>query len=189
MALGYLLYYNFYVLPKDVEKYETFIKKHKKEKHEQDNKVTYQTKTHVQKEIWQSSETGRLHSKILADEGLVSIKRQNKKIILQEKMKNILCLIQESLEEEDHKIFQNLRVLKAPLGVYDYAHHSFSSQKVFVDLYKIPLTNSLTYPLDYPSYLKGKAYHVFMTFKDHNPQFEALTFQADIQPSEDLKLK
>lgn len=184
---GYMFYYHFHILPKDIKNFEkNFNKKKEIQEMDQSEQSSRQTKKYSEKDIWQSSSSGRLHSKIIAEEGYIYIESGNNRLKMHESMKNITCLIQESPALDG---YQNIRVLTAPLGAYDYDSHTFTSKKVFVNLYRVPFQDELHYPLNHSPYLHGIGYYVSILFKDHLPQFEALSFKADIDSLKPTALK
>jgi hypothetical protein len=186
VVIGSILYYCFYVLPKDVKNYEDYLEKNlKKPSQKQSALYTEQLRENVQKDIWRFDDTTRLHYQIQAKTSILSLTPSNNGVFMKEAMSNIVCLIQEKLyEDSSHHPMQQLKTLHADHGIYDFNKHLFEAETVFLDFYTLPGHSLPTTLASETAFLKGLAKAVSFTLSDHGPSFHAEKFKAHMHSFE-----
>lgn len=186
VATGSILYYCFYVLPKDVKNYQDYLEKNlKKDSQKQACSPTEQLRYGVQKDIWRLNENTRVHYQIQAETSTLSLTPSGNTLFMKETMDNILCLIQEKLYQDSalHPM-QQLKSFHADHGLYDYSSHHFAAETVFLDFYTLP-EHDLPITLNPDSaFLKGLAKAVSFTLSEKGPSFHAEKFKAQMHSFE-----
>lgn len=186
LAVGSILYYCFYVFPKDVKNYEEYLEKNlKKDSQKKTASHTEQLRKGIQKDIWRLNENTRLHYQIQAATSTLSLTPSGNTFFMQETMDNILCLIQEKLyENRNHHPMQQLKSFHADHGLYDFNSHYFVAETVFLDFYSLP-GHGLPKTLDPDTaFLKGLAKAVSFTLSERGPCFQAEKFKAQMHSFE-----
>lgn len=173
----YIIYYCFYVLPKDVKRYEDYLEsvQSKRSHHE---KPTEQHRTRVQKDIWHFDDGARLHYQILADSSIFTLIPYARTFTLQERLQHIHCALQEKLYyDAEHHPMQQTNTFYADHGIYDFTHHHFHAETVFLKFYTLPGHALLLSNLGSP-FLQGRAHAVSLTLSHRGPAFHAEKFIA-----------
>ena len=182
IAIGSIVYYCFYIIPKDVKDYEKYLEKNlKNNSQKQEALQTQQLRRDVQKDIWHLSENTRLHYQIQATTSILSFTPSAGNLFMQETMDNIVCLIQEKLyEDRAHHPMQQLKSFHADHGLYDFNNHHFVAETVFLDFYTLPGHDLPKILSPDSAFLKGLAKAVSFTLSDHGPTFHAEKFKAQM---------
>lgn len=186
VAAGYIAYYNFYILPKDLKKYEEFVEKNKANQNDKQTDAT-QIRKNIQKDIWQQDSQERLHYRINAENSTLYLKSKKNKIEVHEEMQKIACLLQEKLYYKNHTPMQELRSFIADTGTYNFSKHEFLAETVFLDFYTSPGHELPELKNINPPFLKGLAKQVSFTFTSGGPSFHAEKFQAQMQSIGSIK--
>lgn len=188
LAVGSILYYSFYVLPKDIQSYEKHLEKNrKKAAQKQQISPTEQFRECVQKEIWRLSEGVRLHYQIRAAKSTLLLTPENSNISIRENLDDIVCFIQEKLYEDAfHHPMQQVKTFHADHGTYDFNRHLFEAKSVFLDFYTLQGHDLPKTTPQQVAFLKGVAKAVSLTLSSHGPSFHAKQFRAKVHPDEVL---
>lgn len=174
----YICYYSFYILPKDVKRYEEYLKNVQNTHSHKDLEPTEEHRTGVQKDIWHFDGEKRLHYQICADTSTVTLTPSDHGFSLQEDLQNISSILQEQLYEDSlHRPMQRLNTFSAAHGIYDFTSHHFSAETVFLQFYTL-FGHSIPKTLVEAPFLKGRAQSVSLTLSTHGPAFHADRFTA-----------
>jgi len=178
LVILYFCYYSFYILPKDVKTYENHLKKIKNTSTQHVPEATQQLRHHVQKDIWHTHDEQRLHYRILAKNSILTLTPSGKNYELQESLEDIEGILQEKLyEDPQHHPLQQLSVFHTKHGVYDFSTHTFSSDQVLLNFYKLP-DHEIPSTFTSSPCLKGKAASVRLTLSSEGSAFHADKFTA-----------
>jgi len=171
---GYVFYYLCYTLPKDLKKYEEALKKAPEKTLPAPSS---QQALHVRKEIWHTQGHQRLHYLIESDTSTFWITSSSKKLHVQEVMTPVVCMIQERLNDNPSPT-QELKILQAAQGIYDFTKRSFSTQDVQLSFYILPGSQLPdTLPIE-PAHFQGSAHNACFTLTSQGPSFHAEKFKA-----------
>jgi hypothetical protein len=186
LALLSILYYCFYVLPKDVKNYEDYIEKTiKKPSQKHTSSSTQQFRKHVQKDIWHREHEEPVHYQIKAETSILSLTSSAQGLLMQESMHTIQCLLQEKLYENAlHQKMQQLKAFYADDGLYHFNKHHFEAKRVFLNFYALPghtLPKTLS---SETAFLQGVAKAVSLTLSEQGADFHAETFKASMHSLE-----
>lgn len=180
LAVLYLVYYSFYILPKDVARYEKYLKDVQETPHKQ-KAPTYQSRENVIKDIWHLHHGQRLHYQIRATSSMLMLIPEGNSFSLREHLQCIDCLLQEKLyTNHDHQPMQHVRALHADEGIYDFSNHQFSAEKIHLYLYALS-DHSLPHKILKSPFLKGHANNILLTLSStKGPTFHAEKFVASM---------
>jgi hypothetical protein len=179
-TLGYFTSTLFYINEKDIENYHQIMDRKTKSTSCQNLKrqPLYQERQGVQKDIFLSQNKTRNHFKIQSEESCVTFTEKNEKIELIENLKNIKCLIQDKIIDENNSFTQQLRYFTAKKGTYVYPSHKFVSDAINLSFFDIPGKSLPETINDFNPYLKGFAKEVYFSLTDKTPQLTAYHFRA-----------
>jgi hypothetical protein len=188
LVVAYIFYYFCYLFPKDIQEYEQSLEKSKKPTPSQPlAPPAEQIRSHVQKDLWHFNGSQRLHYQIRSDNSTLLITSSRHKISLQESMDNVLCMIQDKLYENGkHQPLQQLKILSAAHGVYDFNKHHFGADSVLINFYTLP---GVALPKQTPSEqadLQGIAKTASFTFENQGFSFHAEKFKAKLHTMDPL---
>ncbi len=184
----YVFYYFCYLFPKDIKEYQQDLEKSKKATLSQPlTAPAEQTRAYVQKDLWHFNGSQRLHYQIRSDHSTLLITSFHHKISLQESMDNVICMIQDKLYEDvAHHPLQQLKILSAAHGVYDFNKHHFGADSVLIHFYTLP---GFALPEIKPSEqadLQGVAKTASFTFANQGFSFHAEKFKAKLHTMDSL---
>lgn len=137
----------------------------------------------VVKELWFSQEDhSRLHYRIASESSVLTLKPEEKKWDLIEKLENLQCWMQDKLYDPTVQNVggQQVRFLRAAEGVYHFSSQEFFAQSVALSLYRL---DGQVLPKEFGGqkpFLHGVAEDVSFAISDHQPRFNARFFKADI---------
>ncbi len=179
-----LLFHLFFLRPEDYESYRGLLL----QKSNSAIKTSLleplkQTRQTVQKDIFLSEETERLHMRIRSQSSELSLSFANHKPQVIENLKNLECWFQDKLVINDFgNKTQQMRYFTASEGTYIFPLHHFHAHKVDMSFYQCP---GHTLPYYLPSdhiFLMGYASEVSFIVSEKNPSFTATHLKAKIFP-------
>ena len=184
----YIIYYFCYLFPKDIKQYQQDLEQSKKAAPSQaEISPAKQLRTRVQKDLWHFDGSQRLHYQILSDHSTLLITSSHHKVSLQESMDNVVCMIQDKLyEDTSHHPLQQLKILSAAHGIYDFNKHHFEADRVLINFYTI---SGFALPESLPSQqsdLQGVAETASFTFANQGLSFHAEKFKAQLHTMDPL---
>jgi len=176
LALSYLAYYCFYILPKDITRYEKYLQDVTPSTKKKTSKEQY--RQGIQKDIWHLHNGQRLHYQIRAQSSSLLLTPIHHTFSLQENLKNIDCLLQEKIYLSNNQLMQQVREFHANAGVYDFSTHQFTTDKIYLSMYTLA-GNDLPEGINSLPFLKGYAKKVLLTLSStQGPAFHADKFIA-----------
>ncbi|MEI8301516.1 MAG: hypothetical protein WCG10_07925, partial [Chlamydiota bacterium] len=184
----YIIYYFCYLFPKDIKQYQQDLDQSKKTTPSQaEISPATQIRNRVQKDLWHFNGSQRLHYQIRSDHSTLLITSSHHKISLQESMDNVVCMIQDKLyEDASHHPLQQLKILSAAHGIYNFNNHHFEADRVFINFYTM---GGFALPENLPSQqadLQGIAKTASFTFANQGLCFHAEKFKAQLHTMDPL---
>jgi len=162
-----------------VKRYQNLQKKEEIASSTQAIASTHQIREGVRKEIWVSQEDGsRLQYRIASATSTLSILPGEKRVQIMENLHNIHCLMQDKLYTAQGHPEQQVRLLEAKEGVYDYQAHAFQAQTVELSLLRLPGKTLPPSCTSQNAFLSGVAKDVSFSFGEKAPKFHAQQFKA-----------
>lgn len=156
---------------------------------------TRQRRKNIQKDIW-AVQAGkpRLHLRILADRGALTLSYNLGKIEAEEHLEELRCWIQEKCLESSGQIHnrgplqlrQKLQYLESNTGVYSYQKQALNAEKVSLWQYNLPGHDWISEPLEEEAELSGDASRIHFYFDENSPSFRAYKVRATLQTPEDI---
>lgn len=176
----YVVYYCFYILPKDISKYEEL----KKTKAPSEAKIPIeQLRTNVHKDIWHNDGIHRLHYSIYAKASHLYLLPDEDKLTLHESMESILCMFQEKLYSSiEQGPMQQLKAFHADHGTYHFNTQAFLAEKVYLHFYTLPGHMLPSHLSNKDAFLQGIAKEVSLVLSEKGPLFQAEKFKAQMVP-------
>lgn len=142
---------------------------------------TEQIRYEVQKDLWISLETKRLHHRMTSPRSTLIAHPKGGHFTFIEKMEEMKCYLQERVEEKE-KPTQQIRFIESELGTFCYSNLHFNADLVSLALFRLP-GHSLQTQLDSNlAFLQGVAENVSLSFTESSPSFRAEKFKAQINP-------
>jgi hypothetical protein len=143
---------------------------------------TYQQRKDVKKDIFFVQEDqSRLHYRIQSRSSLLTVhpRPKEKGIDLNEKLHDIQCAMQEKLYVHGETPMQQIRVLHADEGFYNYSSQTFQAQSVALSLFRLA-GQELPQEVKVAPFLKGVAEDVSFSVSGKTPSFQAHHFKAQL---------
>ncbi|MEM7175686.1 MAG: hypothetical protein AAF443_07160 [Chlamydiota bacterium] len=135
----------------------------------------------VVKDLWMADEEERRHHQIRSGYSVLKLIPEKRGFKLIEKLHDVTGLLQEKVERESESCCQQLRLIEAEKGVYDYRTHTFFSGSMYVALAKLPGEDlPLTMPTDTQFYAQGIAREATFFLITPTPRLQAKTLRAKI---------
>lgn len=143
----------------------------------------HQKRVNVIKNIWLTQDdNSRLHNRIKSQSSLLMLKPDGKKLKLIEELDQINCLMQERIYYNDGIPMQQVRLLEARSGEYQFAEKQLLSQGVSISIYKLS-THILPQKVDAISPIfSGDAENISLITSGKTPNFTAKGFVAHMYP-------
>lgn len=143
----------------------------------------HQKRVNVTKNIWLTQDdNSRLHNRIKSQSSWLMLKPDGKKLKLVEELDQISCLMQERIYYNERIPMQQVRLLEASSGEYQFAQKQLVSQEVNISVYRLS-THTLPQNVDgIVPIFSGDAENVSLVTSGKTPDFKAKGFTAHMYP-------
>lgn len=142
-----------------------------------------QNRVNVVKDIWLAQDdNSRLHNRIKSQSSVLMLKPKGRKSHLIEELHQVSCLMQERVYYKDGLPMQQVRLLEANSGEYNFSEKELLSQGVKISVYRsdthvLPQEIVTKTPI-----FSGSAENVSFITSDKTPNFKATGFVAHMYP-------
>lgn len=127
----------------------------------------------MQKDIYFTKHASRLHAQLRGIDSLLVLEQSEGKMKMVEKMKNVSCVMQDELYEENGKPMQTLRNIAAQEATYDYKSGFVLAHDVVISCYTLPGHTLITSLNGQKPIMEGRAKTVEFSLKEKSPKFSA----------------
>ena len=138
----------------------------------------------VIKDLWMGEGEERLHHQIRSGYSVLKLIPTTQSFELVEELHDVTGMLQEKIDHEREPHCQQLRLLEAEKGVYDYRTHTFFSELMHMALAKLPGEDlPSTIPDHIQFYAQAIAREATFFLITPTPMLQAKTLQAKIDSS------
>lgn len=133
----------------------------------------HQKRDGIYRELLLPQNGSGLHVRMIADNGTITLRREEDAVVFIEHLENLSCLMQEELYYQEGAPMQRLRLVEAAEASYNYKTNVLATEEMTFARFTapghdLPETAALMAPT-----LSGKANRAEITFKETGPAFHA----------------